>query len=458
MKLFPQVSGVSPIIAIFALTWGLYFSLLAILPIHYPSGEYRNSLILLVTYVVVTLATALCAEIAARTSSDSKPPEIAPALRPLDHHELERLVLVGLLFSCIGVFSLAYVRLFVQGIDYSRGLAVARELWNAEGADRSDISSLWSIPGYGFGFFFFASTFIAHLHWEQLRPNVRRALLTVALLLVAAHSVLSGGRSVLLTQLISIAAAAATRRSQGKRAFPGRFWLTFLAAVIVLFGAGGYFLYIFSERANATGIASDAYAKSMIIYMGGAPTEKFFAIASLPAPLAATTHFGVIGGAYVTHSASTVASVMEYASRRGTATFVGARALLSRIGLISGADESWVLAGAFLSLPGAFWYDYGILGVLAIAWLSGIALAYAARIVRLSSGGGVSLAFCAAALITAILSPLISAPDSLAFPFMVLGYVGLAFYSYIVFGRRNWWLVGCSCTLVATARVDGELR
>ena len=126
MKLFPQVSGVSPIIAIFALTWGLYFSLLAILPIHYPSGEYRNSLILLVTYVVVTLATALCAEIAARTSSDSKPPEIAPALRPLDHRELERLVLVGLLFSCIGVFSLAYVRLFVQGIDYSRGLAVAR--------------------------------------------------------------------------------------------------------------------------------------------------------------------------------------------------------------------------------------------------------------------------------------------------------------------------------------------
>jgi len=39
-------------------------------------------------------------------------------------------------------------------------------------------------------------------------------------------------------------------------------------------------------------------------------------------------------------------------------------------------------------------------------------------------------------------SPLIFVPDALAFPFMVLGYVGLSAYSQFRFGERNWWRVG----------------
>jgi hypothetical protein len=429
---------------VFLAAWLGYFALLLLLPIRYTSVDLATAVTMLAVYVTIAIGCTFAVAGAWRPGSVVKPAPVISVPRPLDQRELCQLVIIALGASFIGLALLAYVRVVVQGIDYTQGLAVARELWRTEGEERAGISSPLSVPGYGLGFFFFAAAFLGQLHWEHLTRWTRRLLVVGTVLLLAGHSVLTGGRSVLLIQLVALAAVGALRRVQGKRALPGRAARGVLYGGIAVLGAMIYFLYIFSERASASGIAAETYVAAAIGFMGAAPTESFFAIASLPEPFASTAHFVVVAGAYVTHSAGTVASVMEYSTHGGVATFLGARTLLARLGGVGAADLEWALSGAFLSLPGAFWYDYGLKGVVAAAAATGIALAVVWRVVSRGYGGGLSVGFAAAVLITAIMSPLILAPDSLSFPFMMLGYVALSCYSYVRFGPRNWWNVGRS--------------
>jgi hypothetical protein len=434
----------SSLSGVFLAAWLGYFALLLLLPIRYTSVDLGAAVTVLAVYVMTAIACTYAVATVLRVRSVGQPAPAVSMPRPLDQRELCHLVLLALGASFIGLALLAYVRVVVQGIDYSQGLAVARELWRTEGEERGGISSPLSVPGYGLGFFFFAATFLGQLHWEHLTRSVRRLLLFGAVLLLAGHSVLSGGRSVLLIQLVGIAAVGALRRAQGKTALPRSSARGVLYAGAAFLAAMIYFLYIFSERATASGIAAEAYVQAGLAFMGAAPTQRFFAIAALPEPFAAISHFIVIAGAYVTHSAGTVASVMEYSTHSGVATFLGVRELLARLGGASGADLEWALSGAFLSVPGAFWYDYGLAGVVAAAVATGAGLAVVWRVVSRGYGGGVSVGFAAAVLITALMSPLILAPDSLSFPFMMLGYVGLSGYSYVRFGGRNWWNVGRS--------------
>jgi hypothetical protein len=438
---------VNSILGAFAATWLGYFLLLALLPVRYVSPELTPALIILAIYVATSLGFALVL----RTVLEGRAIPLAARLHqppPLSCEEADHLVIGGLLASAIGIVLIAYVRISVQGIDFTQGLAVARELWRNEGEERSGIASPLSIPGYGLGFFFLASTFIAHLHWEQLRPLTRRLLVTSCLLFVAGYSVLTGGRSILLLQLISVLSAGAVRRAQGRLAFPGRFWRMAISGVAVFLATIGYVLYVFSDRAAAGGVTADFYAEGAVAFMGGVPTDGFHGLALLPEPLDSLSYFAVVTGGYVTHSAGTLASVMEYTTHGGVTVFTGAQLLLARLGLLQPVDEDWALSGAFLSLPGAFWYQFGLQGVMAAALVCGGSLAVTSRFVARGVGGGLTVAFAAVSLIVAFASPLIFAPDALAFPFMVLGYFGLTAYSRVRFGRRTWWRVGHACRAV----------
>jgi hypothetical protein len=431
---------VNAIVGSFAATWAVYFVLLALLPIRYVSAEMPQALIVLGIYVGLTLTVALWLR-----SLHASTPRIdtrARLTRPLSVLEVNHLVLLGMLASAVGIMLIAYVRISVQGIDFTQGLAVARELWRNEGEERTGVASPLSIPGYGLGFFFLASTFIGHLHWEQITKLNRLTLLFSTVLFVAGYSVLTGGRSILLLQLISLLSAGAVRRAQGRLGFPGRFWRNAISGFVVFLVAISYVLYIFSDRAAKSGVSADVYALGMISYMGGAAGDGFRAISFWPEPAASITYFAVISGGYITHSVGTLASVMEYSSHPGITTFIGVQGLLARLGVLDAPDDTWALAGAFLSFPGAFWYEYGLPGVIAVALVTGSFLGATSRFVIESSGGGFSLAFVAGSMIVAISSPLLFAPDQLAFPFMVLGYVGLSAYSRVRFGVRNWWRVG----------------
>ena len=434
------------VIGSFAATWLGYFVLLALLPIRYLSVEFADALVVLAIYVCLTVG---CALLLLSMPKRADPPYRTRRIdQPLNRTELDHLVVAGLLASAVGVALLAYVRLAVQGIDYSQGLAVARELWRVEGVEREGISSPLSIPAYGLGFFFLASTFVAHLHWEELGRWARGVAVAGALFFVAAHSILTGGRTVLLIQISSFLAAASIRRDQGKKAFPGKSWRTVLFTSVTLVATFAYALLIFSERAAANvGATAELYVQGAIEYMGASTTEAYMNIGTWPQPLAGVVQLAILLGAYLTHSAGTLASVMEYTAHHGITVFGAAWNLLARLNLATPGADDWALSGAFLSLPGAFWYQFGMSGVLAAAVATGLCLGMAARYARLSRGGGISVGFAAGSLITAMTSPLIFGPDIMAFPFMILGYVGLAVYSRILFGARNWWIAGRLCQL-----------
>jgi uncharacterized membrane protein (UPF0136 family) len=170
--------------------------------------------------------------------------------------------------------------------------------------------------------------------------------------------------------------------------------------------------------------------------MGAAATEAFLRVSSGPEAFVGVAHFAVLAGAYITHGAATLANVMEYGSHKGTTGFVGAWLLRSRLDLVAPEANDWILNGAFLLLPGAFWCQYGAAGVLVAAVAGGVCLAQVCRLTHRGRGGGISLGFAAVTLITAINSQLIFAPE-FAFPFMVLGCLGLSAYLGIAFGERD---------------------
>jgi hypothetical protein len=421
-----------------------------LLPIRYTSVEFADALTVLAIYVFVTIGCALTLQAVLRTGFVSR--QAVRTEQPLSGTELDHIVIVGLLAASVGTLLIAYVRIAVQGINYTQGLAIARELWREANSARDGVSSPLSIPGYALGFYFLASSFIAHLHWEQLSRRVRRAVIAGTLAFVAGYAVLTGGRSVLLTQIISILGAAAIRSAQHRRAFPGRFSRMVLFNTTALVAAVAYALFIFSQRAARTfGVTPEMYVRAAIAFMGASTTEGFVRLSIWPQPLATAASFATLAGAYLTHSAGTLASVMEYSSHHGITVFGGAWDLLSRLNLAAPVSDQGALAGAFLSLPGAFWYQFGMPGVLAAAVASGVCLGVVCRSIRLARGGGISVGFAAVSLITAMNSPLIFAPDSLAFPFMILGYIGLAIYSRLLFGARNWWMVGRRCQLAVAA-------
>jgi uncharacterized membrane protein (UPF0136 family) len=438
---------INPVLVAFVCAWLGYFSLIVVLPVEYRSVELGSALLVQMIFVLAVVAAIVGLEAVRRPATAGPAKQRRVSAPPLNVSELNRIVMMGVGLSAVGIALLVYVRLAVQGIDYSRGIAIARQLWRVEGEERGGISSPLSIPGYGLGFFFYASTFLGHLHWEHLKARTRRILVTGSLLFVAMHSILSGGRTVLLVLIISVMSTGLIRKLQRKKSFPGKFWRNIILGIFFLLASLSYVIYVFSERASANGISPEIYATGTLHALGATPTDSFRMISSFPEPFAAVANLGVIAGAYVTHSIGTVASVMEYQSHQGAATFIGVRELLTRLGAVPASDESWILSGAFLSLPGAFWYDFGLVGVIVVGLLLGAALFMARQIVLGSIGGGITMAFAVAALTTAFLSPLILAADSLAFPFMLMGYGGLAAYSWFAYGPRNWWDVGLNCSL-----------
>jgi hypothetical protein len=143
----------SSLSGVFLAAWLGYFALLLLLPIRYTSVDLGAAVTVLAVYVMTAIACTYAVATVLRVRSVGQPAPVVSMPRPLDQRELCHLVLLALGASFIGLALLAYVRVVVQGIDYSQGLAVARELWRTEGEERGGISSPLSVPGYGLGFF-----------------------------------------------------------------------------------------------------------------------------------------------------------------------------------------------------------------------------------------------------------------------------------------------------------------
>jgi hypothetical protein len=349
-----------------------------------------------------------------------------------------RLIGIGMVLSFAGLGLLLVDKVVIQQIDFSQGIAIARDLWRREGEFREGISSVFSVLGYLLGFTFMAAAALAHLRWESLRPAIRTFALCGSVFLGLAYSLLTGGRSIILVQLAAFAATGALRVLAGHKFFPGRMLRALSWAIALLGLAIFYSVYVFSERAAAAGIDPSVYSNEMLAFLGGSPTDRFQTLEALPEGLSGVAQFGVIAGAYLTHSFGTFESVMDMMSTPGSASFVFARSLLARLGMSDPVVEEWILSGRFLSLPGVLWYDFGWLGVCVGAALLGILLGLIRPLLHVKRFPATSTSFCVAIIVTCLISPLLLAPDLLAFPLMWVGFLVLGLIACLANIRISW--------------------
>lgn len=428
--------------------WVGYFLLLWLLPIRYSPLESLTAATIMIAWVAVSVVVAGMAHTwTTRRGLAISSMRHSDAIRAVTPAELRLVINVSLGLSIVGFISLFVDRIFVQHIDYSRGIAIAHELWRKEGEVREGVSSPLSVMGYLFGSSFFVATTFAQLHWELLKKLDRRLVLGVTFFLVAANSLLAGGRSIVLVQLATIAAVGILRKILGLSFLPGRAVRTIAIASVVMVLAVGYSLYVFSERASAGGILPGIYVESTVRHLSGETTEGFQDLDNMPLETGSLLQFGALAGAYLTHSYGIFESALELEQRPGNTSFSMPRSLLFKMGIIDQADEEWPLAGRFLPLPGELWYDFGWVVCFVGAVIVGIMVGTAPALANMFGGGILGIGVAVFALMTGLMSPIGLALDIMSVPFLMLSYMQLAVVGYLFYGNRCWWIAGRRVTV-----------
>lgn len=332
-----------PILKSFLAVWLAYWALQVVLPVRPAGDAVIWGLLLQIAFVLsVTCAFALTEFCAGKHSHQVR--WKADGL----------LIKLALILSLVGTLALIYDKIIVQGIDYSAGLAYAREQWRRAGELRGEgVSSIGSILGYLIGSSYIIAIIL--LPSSAFRPAQKALIGAAAFALALVNTLLTGGRSTLILAVLFYLVArifnGSEERGSGEDALLTR--KSKLLTMILVVLSGCYFLYIFLARAEATGISVTEYSHAILAHLGLMPTDWLL---NLPANsmLTSVVNLLTMGAAYFTHSFSTTVSIFDYGPQHNEATvvFVTAASMASRLRLIPPVDTDWFLTGLFPSFPG----------------------------------------------------------------------------------------------------------
>lgn len=414
----------------FVAVWLLYWLAIALLPVHsiYP-GTF-GAATLQIVFVVIVLAGIAITRLLAGGRDLPKPgdDEIPTA---------NKLIRIALGMSVIGSLALMYDKVFVQGIDYSNGIAVAREEWRELGEDRDgNISSIFSVLGYLFGSAYYVAIVLAVTQVGVVSPKLRMQSLLVAFVLLMINSAITGGRSNLLLVAVFVLAAFGARKGLALfNVFPRVSQR--LAIKLALLLGFAYTVLIFYQRAEAGEANALDYAIEFLPFLGFEASNEYWAglddsaLSTLSAMLVLTI-------SYVTHSFATVSAIVDADPENKTILFLHLAGIANKLGLIGPPDGDWFLAGRFPSVPGSLFYQFGWLGFiggsLLLGALSELCRRWAAkRTDRLMPLGSYVMAHG-----TLLLTPALFAGDFLSFPFVLGSFVQLAVIDrFLRLNRRN---------------------
>jgi oligosaccharide repeat unit polymerase len=348
-----------------------------------------------------------------------------PAVDRSNIPHVSSLIWIAIFLSIAGLAALTFDKIYIQKIDYSAGVALARQEWRELGEDREgNASSIFSAVGYLLGSCYFVAAILAITQGAILSARTRIIALTTSFLLLMANSLLTGGRSSVLLLGVFVAGAFRSRRGITARSlFSSAFQRRFLQLLAVVGVA--YSVFIFYQRADANDVAAIEYATDFLPFLG-IEADSWYrhfigenSLNSLPAVL-------VLTGSYLTHSFATVAAIVDVPSEDKSLIFANISQMLYKIGIVGRPDETWFLAGRFPSLPGALWHQFGplgfIVGSVLLGFLAGAAIVWAARRPdKLLPLGAYTMAAA-----TLLLTPALFAPDFLSFPFVAASFVIIA--------------------------------
>lgn len=350
-----------------------------------------------------------------------------PLATTIHVYRAETIAWASLFLSFIALFFLLYDKIYVQGIDYSDGIAVAREQWRQVGAERGGrASSVFSAFGYMFGSFYYVSAVLAVTQLNNVRASSRISILFLCFILVLTNSFITGGRSSILLLGAFLYAAFGEYKGIRLRDLLMRASHRWVIKLTIILGVI-YMIAVFYLRADSRGdIGISYYVLSFLPYLGLSPDPWFFLDFVRTSIWGGLVSSVVISFSYITHSFSTVAAIVEHGTEDKTVILIHISDLLHKVGLFQKPDSSWFLSGRFPSVPGALWLQFGSFGYVLFSVMLGI-LAAAAKIwvvVLPNKLLPIGANLCMETIL--ILSPAVFAGDFMSFPFVVFAFFGCA--------------------------------
>lgn len=334
--------------------------------------------------------------------------------------------------SIVGFSLVCYDRVFIRGIDYSLGLRHARYQWlNSEGGSLPSIIGNLLIP------FGYICIFFLIMHYSCISKKSKYLLLVSSIVSVFGHSALNGGRSNVLLALILVVITVLIKSEQSKKMFS--FKLKSLKILPILGMVVGYVSLIIISSAAMGNARLKTLAQLGVESLYGQVGGFFNELEQISQYL----YLIIYSIAYLYHGQWTAQVAYSLPDRDGNYTFYSFGIILNRLGLISEPIKSGYFSetGAFISLPGAFYYDFGFLGVIILSSIIGLMFGLVMIILNYSRTiGGTKLAFIIYILFILLLSPILPAYGFSYLHFIIFAFVSLDFINRILFRRRSNWL------------------
>lgn len=335
-------------------------------------------------------------------------------------------VLFSSFCGLVGLALICYDRVFLRGIDYSAGLRLARYQWlSSEGGSLASVVGNLLIP-YSYVCVFFLVVYSSAV------SRIGRFLLGLSAFLgIFGHAALNGGRSNILLALIIVLCAIVIRANKtcdGLKLYSYYKFLPVVVAAILYIGA------IIKSSASMGGVDVETLAALGVDSLYGKVSDYFHDLSGIGEYL----YLIIYGISYLYHGQWTAQVAYSLPHKEGSYTLYPFSVVLSRLGLIEEplATGYFSETGAFISLPGAFYYDFGFLGVILLSGLLGVALGVVLNIVAGEKDmGGLKLAFVLYILFVIFLSPVLPAYGLSYLNFILLSFVFLGGLNSILYRR-----------------------
>jgi oligosaccharide repeat unit polymerase len=351
--------------------------------------------------------------------------------RPLAPLRSEKIIKYGLLIGALGFGFLLYDKIVYQGIDYSDGLAVAREQWRDIGEQRhGDISSPFSVLGYLIGGAYFFPLTLTLSSFVFLKDPRRFAYIVVGVFLLICNSLITGGRSSIILAVALSSFGYFSSKKFGPLFKEMHFVKSLVTMILLVFF---YLVYVFYSRAEASGFEVERYGLEFLEYLG-LESYEWFASYCQSSSVGGILSLLNLTVSYLTHGVATTAAIVQNSSSgSGDVIFSHFYSLGAKVGLTDPPVE-WFLAGRSPSLPGALYLMYGISGLIFGASVIGVISAISVSLFCHFPRSILLFGLCAIFESILILSPFFFVGDLLSFPFAVIG--GLILMCFVGDARR----------------------
>ncbi|MFN3882493.1 MAG: O-antigen polymerase [Nitrincola lacisaponensis] len=336
------------------------------------------------------------------------------------------------ILSILGFLMVFYDRVFIRGIDYSQGLRVARYIWLESGS-----GSLLSVFGNLIIPFAYVSLFILLTQSRNLIKSQKLILVIGSFLGIVGHAALNGGRSNILIALF-IAFFCIIVRDRTIQSSRSNRLFEFLIMIFLI----SFVLYMTSLSAKMAGISYKELSVLGIDNLYGSIDENYDSIGGF---FGETGYLITYVFAYLFHGAWTAESlpfIEDHQKLEGSYLLFSFSVILREIGVLSQSISPGYFSehGAFISLPGALYYDVGLIGVAVLSSMLGAVVGFGMALIKNRRAGVFVIGATMYVVVIALMSPILPAYGLMYLNFVFFVFVIFSIINRLKYKCSNYWL------------------